>query len=256
MIGNMRSLRNLGSAAVALRPAGGVAATLHRIFPRAFSTWTEKADNADVYCRQRTTMPLGLAVPTVARDAYVAPSAVIVGDVDVFDRVSVGYSCVLRGDLNNVSIDAYSTIGDKTVVHAARTSPTGMDAGTYVGIFSTIGSNCVLRSCTVKRHSVVGNNCILMEGSVVESKSVLEDGTVLPPGRFIPSGQLWGGNPATYVRDLSEDEVANIEQLARSHEEDYKEHKAQFLPYSNAYIEADELKEKFGYVKEEIAYPE
>ena len=46
-----------------------------------------------------------------------------------------------------------------------------------------------------------------MEGSLVESNSVLAPGTVLPPGRLVPSGQLWAGNPARYVRDLSKDEV-------------------------------------------------
>jgi len=49
-----------------------------------------------------------------------------------------------------------------------------------------------------------------MEGSLVESNSVLAPGTVLPPGRLVPSGQLWAGNPARYVRDLSKDEVSHI----------------------------------------------
>ena len=54
---------------------------------------------------------------------------------------------------------------------------------------------------------VIGEKCVLMEGSLVESNSILSPGTVLPPGRLVPSGQLWAGNPAKFVRDLTKDEV-------------------------------------------------
>ncbi len=57
---------------------------------------------------------------------------------------------------------------------------------------------------------IVGARSILMEGSYVEKHSVLEPGTVVPPGRLIPSGQVWGGNPAHYIRDLTKDEVVGV----------------------------------------------
>ena len=89
-----------------------------------------------------------------------------------------------------------------------RTSPTGLSAATVIGKYVTIGQGCLLRSATVEDKVVIGDRSILMEGSLVESNSVLAPGTVLPPGRLIPSGQLWAGNPARYVRDLSKDEVS------------------------------------------------
>jgi len=88
-----------------------------------------------------------------------------------------------------------------------RTSPTGLSAATKIGQYVTVGAGSVLRSCRVDDHAVIGERCVLMEGSVVKSKSVLQPGTVLPPGKLVPSGQLWGGNPAAYVRDLTHDEV-------------------------------------------------
>ena len=89
-----------------------------------------------------------------------------------------------------------------------RTSPTGLSAATVIGKYVTIGQGCLLRSATVEDKVVIGDKSILMEGCLVESNSVLAPGTVLPPGRLIPSGQLWAGNPARYVRDLSKDEVS------------------------------------------------
>lgn len=68
----------------------------------------------------RNLMHLGKRYPLVAPDAYVAPNATVVGDVDLDDRVTVGYGAVLRGDLNNITIGAVSNIGDRTVVHTAR----------------------------------------------------------------------------------------------------------------------------------------
>ena len=62
---------------------------------------------------------------------------------------------------------------------------------------------------------LIGEKCVLMEGSLVENHCVLAPGTVLPPGRLVPSGQLWAGNPAKYVRDLTKDEVRAVESLSR-----------------------------------------
>ena len=88
-----------------------------------------------------------------------------------------------------------------------RTSPTGLSAATTVGRYVTIGQGCVLRSATVEDEVLIGAKCVLMEGSLVENHSILAPGSVLPPGRLVPSGQLWAGNPAKFVRNLTKDEV-------------------------------------------------
>ena len=71
----------------------------------------------------------------------------------------------------------------------------------------TIGQGCLLRSATVESECLIGDRSVLLEGSLVESHAVLAPGSVLPPGRLVPGGQLWAGNPARYVRDLTKDEV-------------------------------------------------
>lgn len=196
----------------------------------------------DLYNRQRTTIELGPRVPHIAGDAFIAPNASVIGDVDIFDGVSVMYGAVVRGDLNNIKIGAFSNIQDKAVVHAARSSPTGLSAATTVGAYVTVGAGSLLRSCVIQDNVIIGKKCIVMEGAVVESNSKLEDGTVVPPGRMIPMGQMWSGNPASYVRDLTEEEVEDIAVVAEQAVELCKDHASEFLPYSSAYVDAEKLR--------------
>lgn len=200
----------------------------------------------ELYCRQRQQIVLGNRVPVLSPDTWVAPNAVVVGDVDLFDKVSIWYGCVLRGDLNAIRIGAFSNIQDRTVIHAARTSPTGLSAATIVGRYCTVGPGCVLRSATVEDEVILGGKCVLMEGSLVEQHSILAPGTVLPPGRLVPSGQLWAGNPAKFVRDLTKDEKADIQAVANAMFRALDMHRHELLPYGTAYIEAEKLKKKLA----------
>lgn len=100
-----------------------------------------------------------------------------------------------------------------TKVDPCRTSPTGLSAQTRIGMYVSVGQACVLRSTTIEDECIIGNKCVLMEGSLVEKNSILAPGTVVAPGRLIPSGQLWSGNPARFVRDLTRDEVGSSQRL-------------------------------------------
>ncbi|KAI7835796.1 hypothetical protein COHA_010315 [Chlorella ohadii] len=226
----------------ALETAPGAASQLGRVFTTSASTSAPVHPAEEVYNRQRQFINLGLRVPTVAPDTWVAPNAVVVGDVDLFDRTSVWYGCVLRGDLNHISVGSFSNIQDRSVLTAARSVPTGLPAATTIGRSVTIGQGCLLRSCTVEDESVIGDKSVLLEGSWVEKNAVLAPGSVLPPGRRIPSGQLWAGSPAKYVRDLTKDEKAEIPTLANAFFRVADAHADEFLPTSDAYEEAEALR--------------
>ncbi|KAK9846323.1 hypothetical protein WJX81_001499 [Elliptochloris bilobata] len=170
------------------------------------------------------------------------PADVCIGDCDLFDKVSIWYGCVLRADLNAIMVGAFTNIQDRTIIHAARTSPTGLPAHTTVGRYVTVGQACLLRSTYIHDEVVIGDRCILLEGSLVEKHAVLAPGTVLPPGRLIPGGQLWAGNPARYVRDLTKDEKADIPIIAQGMFRHIDEHSSEFLPFSEAFPEAERLR--------------
>ncbi|XP_077210018.1 gamma carbonic anhydrase-like 2, mitochondrial [Tasmannia lanceolata] len=185
---------------------------------------------------QRKIIPLGQWLPKIAVDAYVAPNAVLAGQVTVYDGASVWNGSVLRGDLNKITIGFCSSVQERCVVHAAWSSPTGLPADTSIERFVTIGAHSLLRSCTIEPECIIGQHSLLMEGSLVETHSILEAGSVLPPGRRIPTGELWAGNPARFVRSLTHEEILEIPKLAVAINDLSGSHFSEFLPYSTVYL--------------------
>ncbi|KAL2342788.1 hypothetical protein Fmac_004073 [Flemingia macrophylla] len=219
---------------------------------RAFSTESAKSitPSADRvkwdYRGQRKIIPLGQWLPKVAVDAYVAPNVVLAGQVTVWDGASVWPGCVLRGDLNKISVGFCSNVQERSVLHAAWSSPTGLPADTSIDRYVTIGAYSLLRSCTVEPECIIGQHSILMEGSLMETQSILEAGSVVPPGRRIPSGELWAGNPARFVRTLTHEEILEIPKLAIAINDLSRDHFSEFLPYSTVYLEVEKFKKSLG----------
>ncbi|KAJ0988830.1 hypothetical protein J5N97_007186 [Dioscorea zingiberensis] len=194
------------------------------------------------YRGQRRVIPLGQWVPKIAVDAYVAPNVVLAGQVTVWDGASVWNGSVLRGDLNKITVGFSSNVQERCVLHAAWNSPTGLPAETSIERYVTIGANSLLRSCTIEPECIIGQHSILMEGSLVETNSILEAGSVLPPGRRIPTGELWAGNPARFVRKLTNEEIMEIPKLAVAINDLMQNHFSEFLPYSTVYLEVEKMK--------------
>ncbi|CAO2826968.1 unnamed protein product [Amaranthus hypochondriacus] len=198
------------------------------------------------YRGQRLMIPLGQWNPKIAVDAYVAPNVVLAGQVTVCDGASVWNGSVLRGDLNKITVGFCSNVQEKSVLHAAWSSPTGLPAETSIDRFVTVGAYCGLRSCTIEPECIIGQHSILMEGSLVETHSILEAGSVVPPGRRIPTGELWAGNPARFVRTLTHEETLEIPKLAVAINDLSKSYFSEYLPYSTVYLEVEKLKKKLG----------
>lgn len=95
-------------------PARGLSST------PSVASYTRNLAELEAFNRQRSLLPLGFREPYLAPDAWVAPNAQVIGNVDLHDGVSVFYGAVLRGDLNKIVVEAFSSIGDRAVVHAAR----------------------------------------------------------------------------------------------------------------------------------------
>ncbi len=142
-------------------------------------------------------------LPVVHPDAFVAPTAVVIGDVDIGEGASVWYGCVLRGDTNSIRVGPRSNIQDGTIVH--------VNAGrenTAIGADVTVGHAAIVHACTLMDRAFVGMGATVLDGAVVEEGGVLAAGSVLPPGKRIGPLELWVGNPARLVRVLSAAERA------------------------------------------------
>ncbi len=143
--------------------------------------------------------------PTIHDTAFIAPSASIIGDVEIGADANIWYNCALRGDVNDIKIGARTNIQDGTVIHV-----TSDFAGTYVGSDVTVGHAAILHACTVEDFGFVGMQACAMDGSVVESYAMLAAGALLTPNKRVPKGQLWAGRPAQYMRDLTDKELDYI----------------------------------------------
>ena len=174
-----------------------------------------------------TILSLSGKTPRFDPTAFVAPGAVLIGDVELGPEASVWYNCVVRGDVNRVRIGARSNVQDGTVIHCDSPRP-GTPEGypTIIGADVLIGHMAMVHGCILHDRAFVGLGAIVMDGCEIESDAMLAAGAMLTPGKRIPGGQLWAGRPAKYVRDLSDADlqgmragVAHYVELARAHAE-------------------------------------
>lgn len=127
-----------------------------------------------------------------------------------------------------------------------RSSSTGLSAVTTIGEHVTVGPGCLIRSCKIGDRCVIGERSVLMEGSVIEKHSILEAGSVLPPGKFVPSGEVWGGNPAKFIRKCTNDEINDMVPIAEKAFELNYRHVLEYLPHGTAWRKAQTLREEVG----------
>jgi len=169
--------------------------------------------------RHRPVINLYEKVPDVHQDAFVAPSAAVIGDVQIGAKSSVWYGCVLRGDVNSIIVGAETNIQDHSLVHVGTTSLSGDGSPTVIGDKVTIGHSAVLHACTVEDEAFVGMGATLLNGVVIEKGAFVAAGAVVSENTRIPAGQVWAGNPAKFLRQLKEEEAAFIPKSADSYAE-------------------------------------
>lgn len=147
---------------------------------------------------------IGDKQPKIHETAFIAPGAVIAGDVEVHENASVWYGCVLRGDENKIVVGAGSNIQDGTIIHVDNPEWGGLP--TLIGKNALIGHKCMLHGATVEDGGFVGMGATMLDGSVVETGAMLAAGAFLSPRKSVPAGEMWAGMPARKFRDMKEGE--------------------------------------------------
>ena len=118
--------------------------------------------------------------PRIAPDAFVAPTAALIGDVEIGAESSVWFHCVLRGDTAPIRVGRRSNIQDGSIVHV-----TGADLATLIGDEVTIGHAAVVHACTLHDRAFVAIGATVLDGAVIEEGGVLAAGALLTPGKRI-----------------------------------------------------------------------
>ena len=149
-------------------------------------------------------IPLHGKSPRIHSTAFIAPGCRIIGDVEIGPGASIWYNCVLRADVNFIRVGARSNVQDGTVIHCDSAEGGMNGSPTIIEDEALVGHMAMLHGCTIRTGALVGLGAIVMDGCVVERNAMLAAGAMLTPGKIIPTGQMWGGRPARFMRDLDE----------------------------------------------------
>ena len=147
-------------------------------------------------------LPYKNRMPKIADDVFIAPTAAVIGDVEIGARSSVWFGVVIRGDVNEIRIGERTNVQDNTVIHVTRNG-----LGTYIGSGVTIGHMALLHACTLEDGSFVGMGAKLMDGVVVEGGAMVAAGALITQGKRVKRGELWAGYPARCIRNLTQEET-------------------------------------------------
>ena len=145
-----------------------------------------------------TILPFRGVWPRIHPSAFVAPTAVVVGNVVVGEEASIWFGAVLRGDdpLHEISVGAGTSVQDNCVVHVSARGPT------VIGPEVTVGHGAILESCTVGRGALIGMNAVVLQGATVGEQALVAAGAVVPDGGEVPARHLAAGAPARVKKEL------------------------------------------------------
>jgi carbonic anhydrase/acetyltransferase-like protein (isoleucine patch superfamily) len=150
--------------------------------------------------------------PRIHSSAFIAPGCRIIGDVEIGPDASIWYNCVIRADVHRIVVGARSNIQDGSVIHCDSPKPKRPQGfPTIIGEDVLIGHMAMVHGCTLEDRAFVGLGAIVMDGCTIHSDGMLAAGALLTQGKVIESRQLWTGRPAKYLRDLTDDALADMQ---------------------------------------------
>lgn len=140
---------------------------------------------------------------------FIAPDAVITGDVALGENVNIWYGAVLRGDSGKITVGEGTNIQERCVVHEE----------TKIGSYCTIGHGAIVHGCTIGDECLVGMGAIVLDGAVIGDRCIIGAGALVTGKMNAPAGSMILGSPAKVVKELTEEQMAGL----RSNAEHYLE---------------------------------
>ncbi len=151
--------------------------------------------------------------PKIGQNVYIAPTATVIGDVELGDGASVWFGAVLRGDEGRIVVGRGSNVQDNAVIHTTSFLPT------IIGENVTIGHGALLEGCTVHDGAVIGMGAIVLHQVVVGEEAMIAAGSVVTPGTQIPPRRLAAGSPAHVKKELSGAALLSVQHSAQAYHE-------------------------------------
>ena len=170
---------------------------------------------------------LGGHRPKVHPDAYIAPTAVLIGDVEVGAGASIWFGAVLRADEAPIQVGEGANIQDNVVIHCAENLPTVVEPN------ATIGHSALLEGCVVEEGALVGMGATMLQRSRLGQGSMLAAGAVVEEGHHIPPGHLAAGVPARIKKQLDGSSQRWVGTAAKHYRERATRYRAQLRPLAD-----------------------
>ena len=164
-------------------------------------------------------LPHGDKFPELSRSAWVAPGAYVVGDVRLAEESSVWYGAVLRGDTEPILVGARTNVQDGCILHADPGYPA------IVGDECVVGHNAIVHGCEIGEGCLVGLGATILNGAKIGEGSIVAAGALVPEGKEYPPRSLIVGVPAKRVKDVSEEQTADIARGVRTYVERATSHR-------------------------------
>jgi carbonic anhydrase/acetyltransferase-like protein (isoleucine patch superfamily) len=160
-----------------------------------------------------TLIELDGKAPTIGRDVFLAPSAVLVGDVRVGDRANIWFGAVLRGDSSYIEIGEETSIQDTAVIHCAAELPT------VIGSRVIVGHGALLEGCVIEDRALIGMGAIVLQRARVGPSAMVAAGAVVSERTEIRGGVFAAGVPAREKKELSGSAARWTERAAGEYQE-------------------------------------
>ena len=157
---------------------------------------------------------------------WIAPNAVVLGDVTLGRDASVWFGAVVRGDNDPIVIGEASNVQDLSVLHTDEGVPLTIGRGV------TVGHQVMLHGCSIGDHSLIGIGSIVLNRAVIGNNCLIGARTLITEGKVIPDGSLVMGTPGKVVRPLTEAEIAFLKASALHYVENWKRYRTGLRPSS------------------------
>ncbi|MBM7096348.1 gamma carbonic anhydrase family protein [Bacillus sp. H-16] len=151
--------------------------------------------------------------PVIDESVFLADGVVITGDVHVKKDASIWFNTVIRGDVAPTYIGEGVNIQDNSTLHQSPDNPLVLEDGV------TVGHQCILHSCKVKKEALIGMGATILDRAEIGEGAFVGAGSLVPPGKKIPPGTLALGSPAKVVRELTEEDIKDMARIRREYVE-------------------------------------
>lgn len=158
--------------------------------------------------------------PKIASTAFIADFVTITGDVEIGDESSIWFNTVIRGDVAPTVIGKKVNVQDNSVLHQSPNNPLILEDEV------TVGHQVILHSCIIRKKALIGMGSIVLDGAEIGEGAFIGAGSLVPQGKKIPPNTLAFGRPAKVIRELTEDDIKDMERISREYAEKGQYYKA------------------------------